>query len=47
MATTSERLGFFDLSREIRDEIYRLSFSKSYTLPASGSKFGLSDTMMQ
>ena len=33
MARASERLGFFDLPREIRDEIYRMSFAKSYTLP--------------
>lgn len=45
MATVSERLGFFDLPREVRDEIYRLSFSKSYTSPAIGSNYELSDTM--
>ena len=46
MARASERLGFFDLPREIRDEIYRLSFSKSYTLPDNGSNLGAHDTMI-
>ena len=40
MARASERLGFFDLPREIRDEIYRMSFSKSYTLRNGGSLGG-------
>ena len=46
MARTSERLGFFDLPREIRDEIYRLCFSKKYTLPDNGGGLGSSDVMM-
>ena len=46
MARTSERLGFFDLPREIRDEIYRMSFSKSYTLPTNGGGLGSRDIMM-
>ena len=46
MATASERLGFFELPREVRDEIYRLSFSKSYILRNNGSGLGVNDTMM-
>ena len=45
MARASERLGFFDLPREIRDEIYRMSFSKSYTLPKNGGGLGGHGTM--
>ena len=46
MATASEPLGFFDLPREIRDEIYRHSFSKSYTVPNNGRGHEIHDTMM-
>ena len=46
MARASERLGFFDLPREIRDEIYRLSFSESYTLPDNCGNLGVHDIMM-
>ncbi|KAM0797654.1 hypothetical protein BDR22DRAFT_433403 [Usnea florida] len=46
MARASERLGFFDLPREIRDEIYRLTFSKSYNLPINGGKLGAHDILL-
>ena len=46
MARTSEGIGFFDLPREIRDEIYRMSFSKSYTLPTNGGGLGSGDVGM-
>ena len=35
MATSSEPLGFFDIPREIRDEIYRQYFSKRYRIPSN------------
>ena len=44
VARASERLGFFDLPRELRDEIYQLSFSKSYNPPDNGGGLGIHDT---